>query len=183
VEDSLEQGFATVVQPHLAALYRAALRLTRRRHDAEDLVQDVCLRACTRLDDLAAMANPRAWLMRALYHCFVDATRRRRCRPHSSLPDDEAPGAPVSDEPGPERAADARRLHERLAAVWHRLDAEQRALLSLHAEGNDLEELAAIFGVNRNALSARLHRARQRLAKLLVAGEPAPSLHLVETER
>ena len=74
-------------------------------------------------------------------------------------------------------------MHERLAAVWHRLDAEQRALLSLHAEGNDLEELAVIFGTNRNALSARLHRARQRLAKLLASDQPEPSLHLVETER
>ncbi len=183
MNDSLEQTFASVVQPHFAALYRAALRLTRRRPDADDLVPDVCLRACTRLEDLAAVTNPRAWLMRALYHCFVDATRRRRRRPHVALPGDDAPGAPASDEPGPERAAEARRMHERLAAVWHRLDAEQRALLSLHAEGNDLEELAAIFGTNRNALSARLHRARQRLAKLLTADAPEPSLHLVETER
>ena len=183
MDDSFEQRFANVVQPHFAALYRAALRLTRRRPDAEDLVQDVCLRACTRLEDLAAVTNRRAWLMRALYHCFVDATRRRRRRPHVPLPGDEAPGAPESHEPGPERAAEATRMHERLAAVWHRLDAEQRALLSLHAEGNDLEELAAIFGTNRNALSARLHRARQRLAKLLAADVPEPSLRLVETER
>jgi len=183
MDDSLEQRFASVVQPHFAALYRAALRLTRRRLDAEDLVQEVCLRACTQIEDLAALTNPRAWLMRALYHCFVDATRRRRRRPHVPLPDDGAPGAPASDEPGPERAAEARRMHERLAAVWHRLDTEQRALLSLHAEGNDLAELAAIFGTNRNALSARLHRARQRLAKLLASDEPGLSLHLVETER
>jgi len=74
-------------------------------------------------------------------------------------------------------------MHERLAAVWHLLDAEQQVLLSLHAEGHDLEELAAIFGINRNALSARLHRARQRLAKLLSTGEPEHSLRLVETER
>jgi len=176
MSDSLEQPFARVVQPHFAALYRAALRLTRRRPDAEDLVQDVCVRACTRLEDLAAV-------MRALYHCFVDAARRRRRRPHVPLPGDEGPGAPASDDPGPERVAEATRMHERLAAVWHLLDAEQQVLLSLHAEGHDLEELAAIFGINRNALSARLHRARQRLAKLLSTGEPEHSLRLVETER
>jgi RNA polymerase sigma-70 factor (ECF subfamily) len=178
-----DQPFASLVQPHFAALYRAALRLTRRRADAEDLVQEVCLRACTRLADLAAVTQPRAWLMRALYHCFVDATRRRRRRADVPLLGDDVPGAPASDDPGPERAAEAGRMHERLAAVWHRLDPEQRALLSLHAEGNDLEELAAIFAVNRNALSARLHRARQRLAKLLAASAPEPSLRLVETER
>ena len=180
MSDPLEQQFKGLVQPHFAALYRAALRLTRRRPDAEDLVQEVCLRACTRLEDLAAVTNPRAWLMRALYHCFVDAARRRRRRPAVPLPGDEAPGAPASDDPGPERIAEAGRMHERLAAVWHRLDAEQQALLSLHAEGNDLEELTSIFGINKNALSARLHRARQRLAKLLATDESEPPLRLVE---
>jgi RNA polymerase sigma-70 factor (ECF subfamily) len=177
--DSLEQRFAGLVQPHFSALYRAALRLTRRRADAEDLVQEVCLKACTRLDDLCAVTSPRAWLLRALYHCFVDGARRRRRRPAGPLPLDEA----ASDDPGPERIAEARRMHERLAAVWHRLDAEQQTLLALHAEGSDLDELVAIFGVSKNALSARLHRARQRPAKLLMTGEREPALRLVETER
>ena len=182
MSDSLEQPFASLVQPHFAALYRAALRFTRRRPDAEDLVQEVCLRACTRLEELAVVANPRAWLMRALYHLFIDATRRKRRQSSISLPGDDAAGAPLSEEAGPERLAEAGRMHERLAAVWGQLDAEQKALLSLHAEGHDLEELAAIFAVNKNALSARLHRARQRLAKLLAADEARPALRLVENQ-
>ncbi|HXS78790.1 MAG TPA: RNA polymerase sigma factor [Gammaproteobacteria bacterium] len=183
MSDSVEQRFASLVQPHFGALYRAAMRLTRRRPDAEDLVQELCLRACSRLDDLGVATNPRAWLMRALYHLFVDATRRKRRRADASLASDDVAGMPHSEEPGPERAAEARRLHERLAAVWDELDPEQRALLSLHAEGHDLDELAAIFAVNKNALSARLHRARQRLAKLLAADEVEPALHLVENKR
>src|SRR5262245_7966104 len=182
MSDSAEQRFTSLVQPHFAALYRAAMRLTRRRPDAEDLVQEVCLRACARLDDLGAVTNARAWLMRALYHLFIDATRRKRRQPSISLPGDDAAGVPPSEEAGPEQLAEAGRMHERLAAVWDRLDAEQKALLSLHAEGHDLEELAAIFAVNKNALSARLHRARQRLAKLLAADADSPALRLVENQ-
>jgi RNA polymerase sigma-70 factor, ECF subfamily len=182
MSEVVEQRFASLVQPHFAALYRAAMRLTRRRADAEDLVQEVCLRACSRLDDLGAVTSSRAWLMRALYHLFIDATRRKRRQSSISLPGDDAAGAPPSEEAGPERLAEAGRMHERLAAVWERLDAEQRALLSLHAEGHDLEELAAIFAVNKNALSARLHRARQRLAKLLAADEATPALRFVENQ-
>jgi len=182
MSEEVEQRFASLVQPHFAALYRAAMRLTRRRADAEDLVQEVCLRACSRLDDLGAVTNARAWLMRALYHLFIDATRRKRRQSSISLPGDDAAGVPPSEEPGPERVAEAGRMHERLAAVWDRLDAEQKALLSLHAEGHDLEELAAIFAVNKNALSARLHRARQRLAKLLAADADPSALRLVETQ-
>jgi len=183
MSDSVEQRFTSLVQPHFAALYRAAMRLTRRRPDAEDLVQELCLRACSRLDDLGAATNPRAWLMRALYHLFVDATRRKRRRADVSLAGDDVPGMPHSEEPSPERAAEARRMHERLAAVWDELDPEQRALLSLHAEGHDLDELAAIFAVNKNALSARLHRARQRLARLLAVDEAVPALHVVGSKR
>jgi RNA polymerase sigma-70 factor (ECF subfamily) len=182
MSDPVEQKFASLVQPHFTALYRTAMRLTRRRADAEDLVQEVCLRAYSRLDDLGAVTSARAWLMRALYHLFIDATRRKRRQPSLALPGDDVAGAPHSEDAGPERLAEAGRMHERLAAVWDRLDAEQRALLSLHAEGHDLEELAAIFAVNKNALSARLHRARQRLAKLLAADEAGPALRLVENQ-
>jgi RNA polymerase sigma-70 factor (ECF subfamily) len=183
MSDLPDQRFTTLVQPHFAALYRAALRLARRRHDAEDLVQEVCLRACLRLDELARVDNPRAWLMRALYHLFIDTTRRRRLRSRFATFFGTDEVAAASDEPGPERAADAVLMHERVGAVWDRLEPEQRALLSLHAEGHGLEELAVIFATNRNAVSARLHRARLRLAKFLGTDERKPILELVETER
>jgi RNA polymerase sigma factor (sigma-70 family) len=185
MNDSADTRFTSLVQPHFAALYRAALRLTRRRHDAEDLVQEVCLRACVRLEELEDVTNTRAWLMRALYHLFIDTARRRRLRFKLAVLGGGADETAVatSDEPSPERAVDAHRMHDRVVAVWNRLEPDQRALLSLHAEGYGLEELVAILGGNRNALSARLHRARQRLAKLLAAGERNPTLELVETKR
>lgn len=183
MSNPVEQRFLGLVQPHFTALYRVAVRLTRRRADAEDLVQEVCMRACSMLDELEAVGNRRAWLVRTLYHRFIDTERRRRRLRFVALAaDDDGAGVP-SDDPGPDRVADARLMHERLAAVWHRLDAEQRALLSLHAEGHELEELAEIFSINRNAVSARLHRARQRLARLLSAGASAPALTLLETQR
>ena len=178
-----DQRFVSLVHPHLAALYRAALRLTRRRHDAEDLAQEVCLRACGRLDELARTTNPRAWLMRALYHLFIDSTRRSRLRARFVLFSGASEeGGAADDASTPDRAADACLMHERIAMVWGRLEPEQRALLSLHAEGHGLDELAVIFAINRNAVSARLHRARSRLARLLAAGESRPTLKLVENK-
>lgn len=177
-----DQRFATLVHPHFAVLYRAALRLTRQRQDAEDLTQEVCLRACGRLDELARTDSPRAWLLRTLYHLFIDSTRRSRLRARFALFAGAADGgsSTVDDASGPERMADVRLMHERIGTVWGRLDPEQRALLSLHAEGHGLDELAHIFGINRNALSARLHRARSRLARLLDAGATRSTLSPVE---
>jgi RNA polymerase sigma-70 factor (ECF subfamily) len=160
-----EQRFAAIVAPHFTSLYKVALRLTRRRHDAEDLLQEVCLRAYSRLAELEKAAQPRAWLLQVQYRLFVDAARRRRRTPFAPLTETDA--ASISDAPGPDESADGEFGEVRLAAAWQRLDQEQRALLGLHAEGHTLSELAAICGISKNAASARLHRARARLAKLL----------------
>jgi DNA-directed RNA polymerase specialized sigma24 family protein len=58
---------------------------------------------------------------------------------------------------------------ERLDMGWEQLTPELRGLLALHAEGYGLAELEKLTGKNRNLLSARLHRARMRLAKLIDA--------------
>ena len=44
-----DNDFDRLIAPHFAALYRAGYRLTGNRPDAEDLVQEVCLRAYPRL--------------------------------------------------------------------------------------------------------------------------------------
>jgi RNA polymerase sigma-70 factor (ECF subfamily) len=180
MSDTKQGQFAAIVQPHFAVLYRAALRLTRQRQDAEDLLQEVCVRAYTSVDELARVRSPLAWLLRAEYHLFVDLARRRGRSPLvTALDGCELAESTPSGEYGPERVVDAQRDHERDAAGWPWLDADQRALLALHAEGHGLDELAEILGIAKNAVSARLHRARQRLVKLLGAqagGQPALNL-------
>jgi RNA polymerase sigma-70 factor (ECF subfamily) len=158
--------FEAIVAPHFDALYRAGLRLTRTRADAEDLVQEVCLRAYPELERLETLEQPRAWLLRIQYRIFVDETRRRRRAPFA--PADASPAElAISDEPGPEELTDELLRRRRLARVWNALEPSQRALLALHAEGYSLGELEAVTGISKNALGVRLHRARARLAKLM----------------
>jgi RNA polymerase sigma factor (sigma-70 family) len=164
----LERQFETLVKPHFEALHRAALRLTRRHHDAEDLVQEVCLRAYRELAKLESLDSVRGWLLRVQYRIFVDGVRkRRRARTDSVADGNEVADLFASEEPGPEELTSAAYTRERLDKAWTQLTHEQRALLAMHAEGYGLAELEQITGKNRNLLSARLHRARARLAKLI----------------
>ena len=163
-----KQQFDEVVTPHFDALYRAALRLTRCKDDAEDLVQEVCLRAFRELTTLTKLDSVLGWLLRVQYRLFVDGDRRRRRSPVQNLgPASTAVDLWVSDNPGPEELADGALRQRRLEAAWRRLTPEQRGLLALHAEGYGLPELERATGMRRNTLSARLHRARRRLSKLL----------------
>ncbi|MDX1482278.1 MAG: sigma factor, partial [Woeseiaceae bacterium] len=61
-EPTERQRFEARLRPHFDALYAAARRLTLSTHDAEDLVQEVCLRAFERLEAFEQMEYPRAWL-------------------------------------------------------------------------------------------------------------------------
>jgi RNA polymerase sigma-70 factor (ECF subfamily) len=164
---SPEARFAALVQPHYDVLYRVAYRFTRSVHDAEDLAQEVCVRAYPRLAELEQLEQPRGWLLRVLYRLFVDSIRRYE-RKHVTSIDDVDADSLVCDRPGPveetERALDRRRL----SRAWRHLDQEQRALLTLHdVEGYSLAELKELTGLKDGTLKSRLHRARVRLGKLL----------------
>lgn len=173
--------FDAILRPHFAALYRAAWRLARRREDAEDLVQEVAVRAIPELERLESLDNPRSWLLRVQYRVFVDGQRRRGRSPFVALAAGADPDGVGSEAPGPEDLTEAHLFRRRLARVWEALDRPQRALLALHAEGYTAAELAVITGLSANAVGVRLHRARARLTRLL-KDEPAGDLKLVQME-
>jgi RNA polymerase sigma factor (sigma-70 family) len=178
---TIARRFEMVIRPHFEALYRAAMRLTRSREDAEDLVQEVVLRALPEIGHLETLESPRGWLLRVQYRIFVDSIRRRARSPLVDACSAVESGEPASGDPGPEDLTEALLARRRLARVWDALDRKQRALLALHAEGYTLAELEEITGLSRNTLGVRLHRARARLAKL-IRSESAGELRLVGME-
>ena len=168
--------FSTLIAPHLAALFRSAYRLTGNRLDAEDLVQEVCIRAYTEIATLRSFEQPKRWLFKVAYRAFVDGVRRHaRSRVKATGEDFDARS---SDEPTPEQAAEGELAERRLLDAFGRLDRDQRALLALHVEGHSLDELRAITGLSTDVLKARLYRARVRLGKLLAVETRAPALAL-----
>jgi RNA polymerase sigma-70 factor, ECF subfamily len=68
--------FEEVALVHLDVLYRTALRLTHHRAEAEDLVQDTCLRAYRSFDRFNPGTNCRAWLLAILRNAFLNRLRR-----------------------------------------------------------------------------------------------------------
>ena len=136
-----DSRIARQLEPHIAALYRAAYRLTGNRLDAEDLVQEVCLRACAAAKELERADRVLGWLLKVQYRVFVDGVRRRDRSPLRPTPDDLDATTP-SDEPGPDEIAECTLAERRLLAAWPHLEKEQRALLVLHVEGYSLAEIA-----------------------------------------
>jgi RNA polymerase sigma-70 factor (ECF subfamily) len=158
--------FDQLVAPHLETLFRMAWRLLRNTADAQDLVQDTCVAACSNLSALVAADSPLRWLLRVQHNRFIDLHRRRGRSPVRTGEEPEV-ATLVSDLPDPEQLLQQFQSEQLLEQAFLRLDEMQRTVLALRAEGYELQEIGSITGVDRNVLSARLHRARLRLAQLV----------------
>src|SRR5215467_16132015 len=73
--------FEAQVRPYLGQLYPAALRMTRNRADAEDLVQETMAKAYTAFHQFTPGTNLRAWLHRILATTFINSYRKKKREP------------------------------------------------------------------------------------------------------
>lgn len=73
-----EAIFQLEAMPHVDALYGAAMRYTRSRRDAEDLVQDTLLKAFVHFDKYKPGTNCKAWLFRILTNTFINRYRKKQ---------------------------------------------------------------------------------------------------------
>jgi RNA polymerase sigma-70 factor, ECF subfamily len=147
-------GFAELYECHYETVFRAALRVTGNPADAEDILQTVFLRAMAGGGVVQDVAQPAAYFRRAAVNAAVDVLRRRELRAESVY-DTRAPHAAVQP---------SLLLKERLRRALAILDREDASLFLLrHVEGLSIEELAEMFQIEKNNVSVRLHRIRQRL--------------------
>ncbi len=155
---------------HLDAMYSFALKLSRSRDDAEDLVSDTILRAFERWEQYRLGTNIRAWLFTILYHVFVSRKRRIDAREVQATDETEGWGAfePVG-ELNPEARFYETFLDAEITSAIDNLPDEYRTAVVL-SDIHELRyaEIAHILGVPEGTVKSRLFRGRRILQKKLV---------------
>lgn len=150
---------------HLDALYSFALKLTRARDDADDLVSDTMLRAFQRWEQYRLGTNIRAWLFTILYHAFVSRKRRIDAREVQPLEDED--GREIFEAVGdadPESTFYDSFLDEDIVSAIQRLPDEYRdAVVMSDLHGLKYAEIAKILGVPEGTIKSRLFRGRRLL--------------------
>ena len=150
---------------HLDALYSFALKLTRARDDAEDLVSDTMLRAFQRWEQYNLGTNIRAWLFTILYHAFVSRKRRIDAREVQPLEDEE--GREIFEAVGetdPEGKYYDSFLDEEIVTAILALPDEYRdAVVMSDLHGLKYAEIATALGVPEGTIKSRLFRGRRLL--------------------
>ena len=155
---------------HLDALYSFALKLSRARDEAEDLVSDTLLRAFERWEQYHLGTNIRAWLFTILYHVFV--SRKRRIDAREVQPSEEYEGWSLFEAVGevdPEGRFYDSFLDDEITRAIDALPDEYRSAVVL-SDIHELRyaEIARILRVPEGTVKSRLFRGRRILQKKLV---------------
>jgi RNA polymerase sigma-70 factor (ECF subfamily) len=165
--------FEQVVLPHLDAAYNLARWLLRREQDAEDVVQEACLRAFNGFGQFHG-GEPRSWLLTIVRNaCYTWLTRNRERAPTASF--DEELHDVASDATNPEIILQQRSEREAVKRAIEQLPVEFREVLILREfEGLSYQQIAAIADLPVGTVMSRLARARQRLERALTTNAPGP---------
>ncbi len=160
LEPSSRAQFEQTVLVHLGAAYNLARWLTRDDHDAEDVVQEACLRAFRFFDSYRG-GNSRAWLLTIVRHtCYtwLQTNRAHDLTAFDEMLDNADPGA------GPEELVLQSVDQQSLRRALEELPVEFREVLILRElEELSYKEIATIAGVPLGTVMSRLARARKRL--------------------
>ncbi len=159
-----EQGaFAPLLQPHLPALLALARRHAGDAHHAEDLVQEVLVRAFRNLTGFRGEASLRTWLFRILVRLASEPRRWRRTDAIDAVPT-AWPEEPVGHMESAEHHAIGRELGARLDEAMERLPPRQRTALHLRAvAGLDYAGIAEVLDCSPGAARMLVLEARRKV--------------------
>jgi RNA polymerase sigma factor (sigma-70 family) len=169
--------FANLVMPHLGDAYSLARWITGSRTDAEDVVQDACLRAFRAIGGLAD-ESARPWVLTIVRNTAYTWMRKNRPSAVLMVEDLEAvesaqaiPGDPDSETPETALIAktDAAGLEAAIAALPMPY---REAMILRDVQGLSYREIAQVTGVPIGTVMSRLARGRDRVIKTI--GRNAP---------
>ncbi len=161
----------------MPGLFTAAMRMTRNRADAEDIVQETYLKAYRSFGSFAEGTNLRAWLYRILTNTYINSYRAKKRRPDESDLEDVEDLYLYRRLGGAESSRLSRSAEDEVlehftegdvkAAIEALPEQFRIAVLLADVEGFHYKEIAEILDIPIGTVMSRLHRGRRALQKSL----------------
>ena len=176
-QDQPQQGLG--FGEYLDGLYGYAIALSYNTTEAEDLVQETCLRALRAIGGLRADGNVKAWLFTISRNIWLNQLRQRRTAPDLIKLDADENGAyePADAAQDPYSAYANRVEREQVRAAIQQLPRAFREIILLREyEELSYQEIAVLLDCPPGTVMSRLARARARLRELLSGGQITPRI-------
>ena len=169
------KSFEAEALPHMDALYRTALRMTKNSGDAEDLVQESLVKAYRFWDKFEQGSNCRAWLFKIMTNIFINDYRAKSRAPQAVDVDDIDDNylynmlADSKPDQNPEQQLFAKLFDDDIKRAIEELPEDFRVVVVLSfLEGFSYQEIAEIIDLQLGTVKSRLHRGRKILQKQLL---------------
>jgi len=179
-------AFRVLVERHSRSIFRVAYRMTGNQEDAEELVQEVLLRAYKSLGRFEMRSNFSTWLYRIAVNRTLDFLSARKTQMQSKSddayqiadnpdPDDSRQVQVPSPSPGPDRVLLSGEVKSRLAQAMALLTPVERVAFTMrHMEGRSIEEIGQALNLKasaaKNSVFRAVHKLRQQLEPLAGRG-------------
>jgi RNA polymerase sigma factor (sigma-70 family) len=159
-----QQAYAGLVNRYQHYVFTLALRFTKNREDAEEVSQDIFIKAYRALADFRGASKFSTWLYTIVNTTCITFLRKKRLEVHSL---DNEKVFEIVDNQDSGMRANMVEQKSRLAMVNNAikmLSTDDAEVITLFYKGEQtLEEIAQILGIEANTVKVRLHRARTRL--------------------
>jgi RNA polymerase sigma factor (sigma-70 family) len=159
-----QQAYASLVSRYQNYVFTLALRFTKSREDAEEVSQDIFIKAYRALADFRGASKFSTWLYTIVNTTCITFLRKKKLEVHSL---DNEKVFEVADNQDSGMRANMIEQKSRVSMVNQAikmLSADDAEVITLfYKSEQSLEEIAQILGVEANTAKVRLHRARTRL--------------------
>jgi RNA polymerase sigma-70 factor (ECF subfamily) len=154
-----EVQFMELIAQHRGIILKLTSLYAADANDRADLYQDVLMQAWRAFPSFRGDAKFSTWLYRVCLNTLLSARRKKELATSEMTPMAEnlAADAPAG------RSEDAQRLHSAIRM----LAPTDKAIVSLHLDGYDNGEIAALMGITTNNAGVKLHRIKNQLASML----------------
>jgi len=165
-------AFGELVNRHQDAVFNGICRMVGQREDAEDLAQEVFVKAFRSIARFEGRSSFYTWVYSIAVNVVISHRRKLGARRHqSTFSLDGGDGRPldVADQTAtPDVASQHHELGERIEQAIGQLDDEHRDIVVLRdIEGFDYETIGDMLGCPQGTVKSRLHRARLALREML----------------
>ena len=161
--------YAIFAERYGRVVYTLVWRIVGCPEDAEELAQDVFLKAYRSLPRFNGRSSFPTWLFRIAYNTAVSETRRRK-REWACIDEQRLASLPDSETDRLDRQQETQENIAALNRAVEQLEPEERALVSLfYYEEYSVGECAGIMGISESNVKVRLHRIRKKLYILVNA--------------
>ncbi len=167
-------AFEELIDAYQKKVFNLALRIIGNYDDAADLAQETFVRIYKAISNFKEQSSFSTWVYRITTNVCLDEIRKRKNKKVVSLDEDihmedgDMKRQVVSDDPGPDEAAEREEVRRVVNNAINKLPEDQRAVITMRdLHGMSYEEIAQVLDLPGGTVKSRINRARLALKNLL----------------